>query len=122
MTAPRQIGRRPLLRQEPQQAINASQIRQFRWIPKKCLQPAAAHAVIQIKERDSYAVTAIADVTDRSLPRSNWPIHVRDFAGCPGSCLFGLGNATYLRAGKRLQLLDKAMRKLFDSPITPVAA
>ena len=65
----------------------------------------------QLEERDSYSVTALADVTDRSLHAA-----VARFTG--GLSPASLANAyldwaAHLAAspGKRMQLIDKAMRK-----------
>ncbi len=70
-----------------------------------------AHAVIETKDRDSYAVTAIADITDRSLHAAI----ARFTSGISPAALAHayLDWATHLTyaPGKRLQLLDKAMRK-----------
>ena len=73
--------------------------------------PPTAHAVIETKDRDSYAVTAIADITDRSLHAAI----ARFTAGISPAALAHayLDWATHLAysPGKRLQLVDKAMRK-----------
>jgi Poly-beta-hydroxybutyrate polymerase N terminal len=71
MTAPQQIGAAPAIASRDaagDQRISTSSISVG--FPKSAANlppPAAAHEVNQIKDRDSYAVTAIADVTDRSL-------------------------------------------------------
>ena len=73
--------------------------------------PPTAHAVIETKDRDSYAVTAIADITDRSLHAAI----ARFTSGISPAALAHAYSdwATHLTyaPGKRLQLLDKAMRK-----------
>ena len=73
--------------------------------------PPTAHAVIETKDRDSYAVTAIADITDRSLHAAI----ARFTSGIsPAALAYAyLDWATHLiyAPGKRLQLFDKAMRK-----------
>ena len=73
--------------------------------------PIAVSAMIEPDERDSYSVTALADITDRSLHAA-----IARFTG-------GLSPAALARAywdwamhlayapGKRLQLVDKAVRK-----------
>lgn len=65
----------------------------------------------QSKDRDSYAVTAVADITDRSLHAAI----ARVTAGLSPAALAHayLDWATHLAyaPGKRLQLIDKAMRK-----------
>ena len=81
--------------------------------------PPTAHAVIETKDRDSYAVTAIADITDRSLHAAI----ARFTSGISPAALAHAYSdwATHLTyaPGKRLQLLDKAMRKAVDSPTMP---
>jgi polyhydroxyalkanoate synthase subunit PhaC len=71
----------------------------------------AVRSVAQTKERDSYAVTAIADITDRSLHASI----ARLTGGLSPAALAQayLDWATHLAyaPGKRLQLVDKAIRK-----------
>jgi polyhydroxyalkanoate synthase len=71
MTAPRQIGAAPTIASRDaagdQRVSNSSISVGFPKSASNLSPPAAAHAVIQIKERDSYTVAAIADVTDRSL-------------------------------------------------------
>jgi polyhydroxyalkanoate synthase len=72
--------------------------------------PAAADAA-QLRDRDSYAVTAVADITDRSLHAAI----ARFTAGLSPAALAQayLDWAAHLAfaPGKRLQLVDKAMRK-----------
>jgi len=73
--------------------------------------PVAVRSVARTKERDSYAVTAIADITDRSLQASI----ARLTGGLSPAALAQayLDWATHLAyaPGKRLQLVDKAIRK-----------
>lgn len=68
-------------------------------------------AVAEAADRDSYAVTALADITDRSLHAAI----ARFTAGLSPAALAEayLDWATHLAyaPGKRLQLMDKAMRK-----------
>ena len=75
------------------------------------LAPDAAHAVIGSKDRNSFAVTAIADLTDRSLHAAM----ARFTAGLSPAALAEayLDWATHLAnaPGKRMQLVDKAIRK-----------
>jgi polyhydroxyalkanoate synthase subunit PhaC len=75
------------------------------------LAPDAAHAVIGSKDRDSFAVTALADITDRSLHAAM----ARFTAGLSPAALTEayLDWATHLASapGKRMQLVDKAFRK-----------
>ena len=72
---------------------------------------AAAAPVRETRDRDSYATTALADITDRSLHAAV----ARFTAGLsPAALTYAyLHWATHLAdaPGKRLQLLDKAMRK-----------
>ena len=118
MTAPRQIGAAPTIASRDaageQRVSNSSISVGFPKSASNLPPPATAHAVIQIKERDSYAVTAIADVTDRSLHAAIG----RFTSGISPAALAHayLDWATQLTyaPGKRLQLLDKAMRKAFQ--------
>jgi polyhydroxyalkanoate synthase len=72
---------------------------------------ATANKISESKDRDSYATTAIADITDRSLHAGV----ARFTAGLSPAALTHayLDWATHLAfaPGKRLQLADKAMRK-----------
>jgi polyhydroxyalkanoate synthase len=72
---------------------------------------ATASKISESKDRDSYATTAIADITDRSLHAGV----ARFTAGLSPAALTHayLDWATHLAfaPGKRLQLIDKAMRK-----------
>jgi polyhydroxyalkanoate synthase len=73
-----------------------------------------AHAVIETKDRDSYAVTAIADIT-AAIARFTSGIS-------PAALAYAyLDWATHLiyAPGKRLQLFDKAMR--IEGPGTQAA-
>ena len=82
----------------------------MRAMPKSPIQ-AATGAIANLEDRDSYSVTAIGDVTDRALHAA-----VARFTG--GLSPAAVGNA-YLdwavhlavAPGKRLQLMDKAIRK-----------
>ena len=82
----------------------------MRVMPKSPIQ-AATGAIANLEDRDSYSVTAIGDVTDRALHAA-----VARFTG--GLSPAAVGNA-YLdwavhlavAPGKRLQLMDKAIRK-----------
>ena len=71
----------------------------------------AAHATPRAKDRDSFAVTALADLTDRSLHAA--AAHLT--AGLSPAALAQayLDWATHLAnaPGKRMQLVDKALRK-----------
>jgi polyhydroxyalkanoate synthase subunit PhaC len=73
--------------------------------------PAAAGRATRIDDRDSFAVTALADITDRSLHAAV----ARFTAGLSPAALAQayLDWATHLiySPGKRLQLVDKAVRK-----------
>ena len=73
--------------------------------------PCPASAAAQTSDRDSYAVTAIADITDRSLHAAI----ARFTNGLSPAALAEahLDWATHLAysPGKRLQLIDKAVRK-----------
>jgi polyhydroxyalkanoate synthase len=86
---------------------SAGKIRPF---PKPYRGPPAA-APHETRDRDSYATTAIADITDRSLHAAV----ARFTAGLsPAALTYAyLHWATHLAdaPGKRLQLIDKAMRK-----------
>ncbi len=81
--------------------------------PKIVMAPArdAAAAAAQSKDRNSFAVTAFADLTDRSLHAAV----ARFTAGLSPAALAQayLDWATHLAnaPGKRMQLVDKAMRK-----------
>jgi poly[(R)-3-hydroxyalkanoate] polymerase subunit PhaC len=73
--------------------------------------PIAVSAMIKPEERDSYSVTALADITDRSLHAA-----VARFTGglSPAALAHAYWDwATHLAyaPGKRLQLIDKAIRK-----------
>jgi len=73
--------------------------------------PPAVHAMIEPEDRDSYSVTALADVTDRSLHAA-----IARFTGglSPAALAHAYWDwATHLAyaPGKRLQLVDKAIRK-----------
>jgi len=74
-------------------------------------QPVAALPALEPEERDSYSVTAFADVTDRSLHAAA----ARLTGGLSPAALTQayLDWATHLAnaPGKRLQLIDKAIRK-----------
>jgi len=74
--------------------------------------PTAAGTVSESKDRDSYATTAIADITDRSLHAAA----ARFTLGLSPAALTHayLDWATHLAyaPGKRLQLADKALRKM----------
>jgi len=73
--------------------------------------PATSGTALQGEGRDSYAVTAIADITDRSLHAAI----ARLTAGLSPSSLahayFDWLTHLIYSPGKRLQLIDKAMRK-----------
>jgi polyhydroxyalkanoate synthase len=77
----------------------------------KYVAPTTAGAATEVGARDSYAVTAIADITDRSLHAAI----ARFTAGLSPAALAHayLDWATHLASapGKRLQLVDKTMRK-----------
>jgi polyhydroxyalkanoate synthase len=77
----------------------------------KRIAPTTAGAATQAGDRDSYAVTAIADITDRSLHAAI----ARFTAGLSPAALAHayLDWSAHLAyaPGKRLQLVDKAMRK-----------
>ena len=81
--------------------------------PRIVMAPArdAAAAAPQSKDRDSFAVTALADITDRSLHAAV----ARFTAGLSPAALAQayLDWATHLAnaPGKQMQLVDKAMRK-----------
>ncbi len=73
--------------------------------------PVAAGAAIEAEDRDSYSVTALADVTDRSLHAA-----IARFTGglSPAALAQAYWDwATHLAnaPGKRMQLVDKAARK-----------
>ena len=78
---------------------------------RKNVTPITVGAAREIDARDSYAVTAIADITDRSLHAAI----ARYTAGVSPAALAQayLDWSTHLAysPGKRLQLVDKAMRK-----------
>ncbi len=74
-------------------------------------EPKSHETVFEANERDSYSVTALADVTDRSLHAA-----LARFSGGLSPAALAqayLDWATHLAAapGKRLQLVDKALRK-----------
>jgi len=77
----------------------------------KRVAPTVTNAATQAGDRDSYAVTAIADITDRSLHAAV----ARFTAGLSPAALAHayLDWSTHLAyaPGKQLQLVDKAMRK-----------
>ena len=82
----------------------------IRVMPKRPIQ-AATGAIAKLEDRDSYSVTAIGDVTDRALHAA-----VARFSG--GLSPAAVGNAYLdwavhlaMAPGKRLQLVDKAIRK-----------
>jgi polyhydroxyalkanoate synthase len=78
---------------------------------EKSTQPKNVGSASKVDDRDSYAVTAIADITDRSLHATI----ARYTAGISPAALAQayLDWSTHLAAspGKRLQLVDKATRK-----------
>jgi polyhydroxyalkanoate synthase len=92
---------------------NDSDAEKIRPFPKNYADAPAATAskISESKDRDSYATTAVADITDRSLHAGV----ARFTAGLSPAALTHayLDWATHLvfAPGKRLQLIDKAMRK-----------
>ncbi len=94
---------------ETAKQTEAGNVRPF---PKSPLRPPAAPPLARgTDERDSYATTAIADITDRSLHAAM----ARFTSGLsPAALTYAyLHWATHLadQPGKRLQLVDKALRK-----------
>src|SRR5579864_6424164 len=80
---------------------------------KRRLRPERGHQypTTRTREPDSYAVTAVADITDRSLHAAT----ARFTAGLSPAALahayFDWATHLAYAPGKRMQLIDKAMRK-----------
>ena len=96
----------------PETAMPSEATGKIRPFPKSRVRPqAVAPAARETRDRDSYATTAIADITDRSLHAAE----ARFTSGLsPAALTYAyLHWATHLadQPGKRLQLVDKAFRK-----------
>src|SRR6516164_9259271 len=78
---------------------------------RRSVQTHPEHPMRATKEPDSYAVTALADITDRSLHAAT----ARFSAGLSPAALahayFDWATHLAYAPGKRMQLIDKAMRK-----------